>query len=570
MERATLMNTLRLKTARDGKTNWRRVVLLLGLAFVVTSCGGEPDAPGDSVVLETAEKKTAPAGNEETVGPKIDHPMNDYFVEHTTKLHPFPIKIADKPKPEKIPAWWENPVPLTDEELGYQRYFSAISWQLDKADWPRVWDTKNDRVGNSDRFFASFAGYAAAAIAMRTPAYPGLIGRQLVSFIDHILAKQTWKYVSMFWRKQPWYPDPVAHQNIMISGHLLELMALYEMYTGDDVYRTKGFDFVWDEENRFHYDLMSLTEVTVRQIRDNESGGVCCEPGIIFFACNDHQHIAFKIMEGMGLGDWSAERRKWEQWALKGFYDNLGGGAMKIGYHQTMKEFSKIGYPGMDGWSLVYYQPWAEDPEVPNSIWRLARRTIRWNDFTLRPGKKKRRLRGQSTFISQVYNTVQQILAPAPTASFLYAAAAACDDKPTAARLRKLLNRQYRIEDNGRIFLGLDKKVQIGSTGNMALGLAYESGSNMRHLVQRPLPRSYLKGPLIEEVLPETANVYQAYRDGRKLVVEIGHKGETTLRFRNVARVRKVEGLDKDKWRYEDGLLHVQLDGRKQFTIFSK
>ena len=40
-----------------------------------------------------------------------------------------------------------------------------------------------------------------------------------------------------------------------------------------------------------------------------------------------------------------------------------------------------IGSPGMDGWSRGYYKPWAAEPEVPNAIWRLARKNIRWTDF---------------------------------------------------------------------------------------------------------------------------------------------------------------------------------------------
>ena len=41
----------------------------------------------------------------------------------------FPVG-ALVPAAERVPAWWERPAALTEEEGEYQRWLSAISWQL--------------------------------------------------------------------------------------------------------------------------------------------------------------------------------------------------------------------------------------------------------------------------------------------------------------------------------------------------------------------------------------------------------------------------------------------------------
>ena len=77
-----------------------------------------------------------------------------------------------------------------------------------------------------------------------------------------------------------------------------------------------GFDLRRDERIAYHYDTLRLVEVTVAQMRSEKSGGVSCEPGDIFFACNNHPHVALTMLRSIGRGDWSEDTRKWEEWAL--------------------------------------------------------------------------------------------------------------------------------------------------------------------------------------------------------------------------------------------------------------
>ncbi len=63
-----------------------------------------------------------------------------------------------------------------------------------------------------------------------------------------MLSTRVWSYVDMFaeFRAQPTWPDPVAYKNIMYSGHLAQLLALYEALSGDiNTYSVTGWNFTW-------------------------------------------------------------------------------------------------------------------------------------------------------------------------------------------------------------------------------------------------------------------------------------------------------------------------------------
>ena len=62
--------------------------------------------------------------------------------------------------------------------------------------------------------------------------------------------------------------------------------------------------------------VIELIDVTVEQMRKGPNGGVTCEPGLMFFACNSHPHVALSVFSKLSYGDWSADAARWEKWAL--------------------------------------------------------------------------------------------------------------------------------------------------------------------------------------------------------------------------------------------------------------
>jgi hypothetical protein len=475
--------------------------------------------------------------------------------------HPLPGSRISQPE-ASAPAWWENPPPLTAEEMSSARYLSSVTWQLPRAHWMDCWNVGGQQYGVfSVRYQAAFAGYAFAALGMRTPACPVIAAAGLRDAIDHLLERRAWAYVSRYWKNKPWFPDPVANENIMYSGHLLQLVALYEALTGDDCYRTKGFDFVWDEKTRFHYTTLTLAEAVVRQMRRNACGGVACEPGLVFFPCNNHPQVGLLILENLGLGHWRAERQKWEHWALNSYAAPFGHGAFRLAYYLPARAIIPASHPGLDGWSLLWYQPWAGESATAERIWRETARRMDWSILS---GKM-----AETAPLEGDPSCCRELAIPLPAAvSFLYPAAVACGDAARAAQLYDWMSQNFLTNAAGATFLNCPAEYRIGCTANFAIGQLLRHGSNLRHLVQRPLPRAYFDGPLVTELIPSDTRVSQAYRREGKLIVEIDSPGPVQLRLANVPAVRAVAGMPaKAGWRFEGGLLKLPGQGSRHLTI---
>ena len=76
-------------------------------------------------------------------------------------------------------------------------------------------------------------------------------------------------------------------------------------------------------------------------------------------------------------------------------------------------------------------------------------------------------------------------VAPTVVASFLAAAARACGDAETAARLEKGLDAKYLRRDGGFFWLDLNREWRIGATANRIIALAEANGSRFRDLVSQ-------------------------------------------------------------------------------------
>lgn len=365
--------------------------------------------------------------------------------------------------------------PLSADEEAALRWLDHIAGPLPEAEEKEWWNIGGHQFGLfAMRYNIAFAGYAAAALGMRgNPEQKATVGRILDHFIMRYLKREVWAYSQSpnYWGKKPWAPDPCYRENVMYTGHLLQLLALYEKFTGDTKYWTEGFDFVWDEKTRVHYDVQKLIDVTVEQMRKALSGGVTCEPGLMFFPCNNHPHYALKLFAALGHGNWTAEARRWETWALEHFCNpRLGGGALNLVYHAKSGLFYPRGYAGLDAWSLLWYEPWAEDRAVAIALWGKAKELLDWDSLES-PGDT---IEGDDN----CWNPQQA--PPTVLAVFLAAAARACDDNETAERLERPLDAMYLCRQDGFYWLEVGREWRIGATANRILALAEENGSRFR------------------------------------------------------------------------------------------
>lgn len=388
-------------------------------------------------------------------------------------IHAIPIVEAN----ETGKGGWP---PLVNDEQAALRWLEHVTGPLPDEEERKWWNVGSRQFGlSSTRYHIAFAGYAAAALGMRgDEAQKARAGRILDNCIGRYLRREVWAYsqAKNYWGDKPWAPDPCYRENVMYTGHLLQLLALYERFTGNTKYWTKGFEFKWKDAKSVHYDVQKLIDVTVEQMRENSTGGVTCEPGLLFFPCNNHPHYALKLFSTMGHGDWTAEARRWEKWALKHCLNPImGGGVFNLLYHAPSGLFYPRGYCGLDAWALLWYEPWAEKRETAIELWNAAKTKLDLDRFK----EPTDTVAGKNTCLNpqQVPDTV--------LAAFLAAAARACGDASTAERLEQSLDAKYLKRENGFYWLDVKREWLIGATAMRILSLALENGSSFREWANR-------------------------------------------------------------------------------------
>ena len=373
-----------------------------------------------------------------------------------------------------------KPVSLGEDELSALRWLDCVTGELPPAQEREWWGAASVRQFGlfALRYNIAFAGYAAAALGMRgNDAEKATAGRILGNCIERMLRRDVWAYsqAKNYWGMKPWAPDPCYRENVMYTGHLLQLLALYECFTGDRKYWEKGFDFVWKDGRRAHYDVKRLIDVTVEQMRMNPSGGITCEPDLLFFPCNNHPHVALSLFSKLGHGDWTADARRWERWAVKHFFGPVfGGGALNIVQHVKSGIMYPRGHNGLDAWSLLWYEPWAADRHVALAIWKECVKRIDWEAFAEDPDCRKK-----------FANCCDPANVPPVTiVSFLAAAARECGDAETAERLESVADRSL-VRKNGMLYLDVGREWRIGATANRIISLAIANGSSFRAFLRR-------------------------------------------------------------------------------------
>lgn len=259
---------------------------------------------------------------------------------------------------------------LDDKQMGQVRNIVELARQPDH-DWSDM------KVGNRSAFdnaqFQIAWMYYALAVAQsqQTPAYRELYKTASDDLIRKMTLPETWalwgkiieapqfkKYLDQTkdWR------DPVAEKNIMYSGHILQMIGLYEMLYQDKKYDKPGaISFAITGENPFvhTYNHKSLAETIHRQFLDNSLAGIECEPNLVFAECNQHPVLGlinYDQLHGTKLAD--VKSAFWDKAMSLGYLDTKKTNRFAGPYR--LKEEQLIAFPSgwNDGWSGVTLHGW--------------------------------------------------------------------------------------------------------------------------------------------------------------------------------------------------------------------
>ena len=384
---------------------------------------------------------------------------------------------APLPPPDAVSAEemrMPPPKPLSDDEHAGLAWLEYVTGPLSPAEEKAWWSFGGRQFSPfAKRYAIAFAGYAAALIGSRGDAgVRARVGGILGHCVERLIQTDIWAYsqAKRYWGRKPWAPDPCYRENVMYTGHLLQILAYYEWFTGDRRYHRAGggWNFVWRDGRRVHYDVEKLIGVTVEQMRKGPNGGIACEPGLMFFACNNHPHVALDVFARLGYGDWSADAARWEKWALAHLLSPaLGGGCFNLVYHVRGNFAYPRGQNAFDGWSLLWYEAWAADRRIPHALWRRAAALIDWPRLE------------RADDVLPKFGCENPEPAPASvTAVFLAAAARACGDPATAERLEKAVDARYLRRERGWYWLDVNREWRIGASAMRLIALAEANGSS--------------------------------------------------------------------------------------------
>jgi hypothetical protein len=194
---------------------------------------------------------------------------------------------------------------LSGKELGHIQWIVKLAQQL-PGDWSYM-GGKEEGQGGLDAYRYQL-GYMAYALALaqyhKTPAYRELYQSSIDNLIQKMIRRDVWYYWEHTSKgskmmnpalKQPGpgWTDPVVEKNIMYSGHLFNMVELYQMLYRDAKYdKPKSIVFRWEPAmellNTYEYDGNKLAEVLHRQFIQNPVHMIECEVNMVFPVCNQH------------------------------------------------------------------------------------------------------------------------------------------------------------------------------------------------------------------------------------------------------------------------------------------
>lgn len=270
------------------------------------------------------------------------------------------------------------PSGMSDAELGHLvRFVDLTNQALD--DWSG-WEARDQWGMDAYRYQIAFMSYALALQQYHSvPAWREVHRATLDRLMVRMLRKPVWE----FWRevskgKREWDPDwtepapsqldPVAEKNIMYSGHIVHMGALYETFYRDRKWSEPGaIRFEWDENTAFEYDLQKLIGIVHREmlLKDRPGGecvaGVECEPNLIFPECNQHPLLSFMLNDhnaGTSLYPEAVQR-------LGGFFDctqmyDPKTKTVAACYRVKQDRMVRIPMPSAsaDGWTGAFMHVW--------------------------------------------------------------------------------------------------------------------------------------------------------------------------------------------------------------------
>ena len=423
------------------------------------------------------------------------------------------------------------------EEMGQLR------WALKIADQPLDDFVKMEALNQygmtAYRYGTAFLTYFLAVEQYhKLPACTEIIKPRMDRLISKIIQKPVWEFWAEVSRGVPMleprlnkpYPeehDPVGNRNIMYSGHLGHMIALYEMLYRD--LKWSGPDtivFAWSDDETYVYNNHSLQMVMYDQMMNNPDHCIECEPNACFPECNQHPILSFMLYDHVHGTDLADARELFLEFFLKNkMIDPRNHHAAALYFVKQRKTLSKrspgLGSPltifsapavslnvirinsaSADGWTGTFMHAW--QPEYIERHYPYQR-----DGHLVEMGKETARL-GRDTF------------EPRLSYGFFAMLASEMGDTDTRDRLLAYADEKYDpvwMDGNFYYPFSKDKKC-VALTGTLLAFARANPKSGVWALHSRPFEEKYFAQPKVVDVeFPEILLRRAIYDESKKALI---------------------------------------------------
>lgn len=466
---------------------------------------------------------------------------------------------------------------LSDQELGIQRWFSSITHAADRNAKPwQDWHYNGQEFSTTSlRYQLAFGGYGCAVMGAKTPAYRQVVQAQLHDICERMIDSDVWYYSTHYWDYGTDAPDPCLYENVMYTGHLTQLMGLYQLLTGDDRYATDGWDFVSQDGRKVHYTLKDAIERMHVQSVEHPSGGICCEPNLLFAVCNSHSANSFLLYDTLYGTDYASVNSKWFEYLARDFRNRQSQTLeyLYVLHVRTAKMFMPFADAGNDCWALGWGYPWVPETDFIQGGWEhLLGKELLWN--TPRAGQRHIQANPLVKMAGDSNDDIATAFAP------LVGVQVEGRNGKTVGEIFAWLDSKHgkwvdRDNDGQKecYFYDMGETHRIPATGNIAAALATD-GDSLRKLF-RTKRGAILDAPYLAKVDYPRVQVHAAEYKAPVLRfvisgVDARLDGETTVECAGFDGAVEVT-RDREVWPVEQNgdtvLIHTTLDAKHVFEV---
>ncbi len=319
---------------------------------------------------------------------------------------------------------------LGDREIGHLLWFFKVAEQpiedfslIPSKNINGIPYTGSYQLGMSSyRYTIAFMTYFLALEQFhKLSACPEIIKPRFDRLIKKMISRPVWKYWAVTSQGVPPLEpnfdmpyevehDPVRIRNIMYSGHLGHMIALYEKLYADLKWSKDGaIVFSWSEDEKYIYSNHSLQRVMYDQMINLPDHCIECEPNACFPECNQHPILSFMLYDQThGTEFYQKTKEPLMDWFLRtemfSPVDHEVAGIYLVKQQTTLKQngldfgnflnlftipasmmgFAYIHSSAADGWTGTFMNSWQPEFMARHYPYQKANRIIDIDDETAR------------------------------------------------------------------------------------------------------------------------------------------------------------------------------------------